>query len=103
MFQLTLAAISQGGTASIPFMIPTQLEEMWISNSFLNAPLGKQLKASAEVAVRGLRDVDCSFVALDHSTGDELIIGKHYNATALTTLDVAQEEPQKRRLGYLMR
>ena len=102
MFQLTLAAISHGGTVDIPFMVPTQLGEMWISNKLLHTPVTRELQAYAQVTLNGFREVDCDFVALDPESGEELLTGNHYKATALRSLHAPKEDSIKPQLAYLI-
>ena len=101
VFQLSLAAVSNGGMTRMPFMIPTQLRYLWISNK-LSKHSEKQVQAGAEVAIRGLRDVEGRFVVLHPQTMETLIIGTQYQATALSTFDVANQSTETENRCYEM-
>lgn len=103
VFHLTIAAITRGGWTPIPTMVPTHLENLWISNDFLKKPSLAAIKVCSSSVSHGYREADFDILALDPSTDEPLIVVDCYRATAVTSLvEPSSGKPEWRRLCYSM-
>lgn len=101
VFHLTVTAITRGGWASIPTMVPTRLQNLWISNAFLTRPDLTTIEAYSNSRAEGFREAEFDIVALDPNTKEPLVILDGYRATAVTSLDVSSSsESRWKRLCY---
>ncbi|KAL9600827.1 MAG: hypothetical protein Q9179_003082 [Wetmoreana sp. 5 TL-2023] len=88
VFHLTVAAITRGGWAPIRTMVPTRLEDLWISNDFVTQPELESIKVYSVSKPRGYREAEFDILALNPVTEDPLIVMDGYRTTAVTSLDV---------------
>ncbi|KAE8858793.1 hypothetical protein PTNB73_08273 [Pyrenophora teres f. teres] len=88
VFHLTVTAISRGGWKPIPTMVPTYLQELWISSKLLHDPDASSLQICSESLSRGLRDADFNMTAVDDRSGDLVISASQYRATAISSVDM---------------
>ena len=65
ILQLTMAAISNGTSAPIPPMVPTQAKSIWISHDLLTRSRGEELHIFTDITIKGYREADFSIVGLD--------------------------------------
>ena len=88
IFHLTVTAISRGGWKPIPTMVPTYLQELWISSKLLHDPDTTSLQICSESLSHGLRDADFNMTAVDDRSGDLVITASQYRATAISSVDM---------------
>jgi len=87
LFQLGMAAISQGGWCAIPTMVPTQLESLWISNRLLNSPIETEIQVYTKSTFRGYREADFSIVAVDEQHQAQIVV-EEWRETSLSNMSV---------------
>ena len=88
LFQLAMAAISNGSWDPIPTMVPTQLKSLWISNDLLKRTITSEIRTYTKSTFLGFREADFKIFALD-SKNDAQIIVHGWRETALSTVDTS--------------
>ena len=87
IFQLGMAAISNGSWTAIPTMLPTQLRNLWISYDLLELTAGNhEIEVYTEPTFRGYREADFSIVARDAHRKVQ-IFAEGWRETALSTVN----------------
>jgi hypothetical protein len=69
--QISLTALSRGGTKPIPTMVPTRVRKVWIANADFHQKDVEHMIGSGRAVFTGYRTTDASIMALDR-TGSEL-------------------------------
>ncbi|KAL8855884.1 MAG: hypothetical protein Q9178_007504 [Gyalolechia marmorata] len=101
VLQLTVTAITKGGWQSIPTMVPSRLDNLWLSNALLTRPSLESIKAFSKSRLEGFREREFDIIALDPSTDEPLIVVDGYRATAVSSLDAhSSVQSDWRRLCY---
>ncbi|KUJ12390.1 uncharacterized protein LY89DRAFT_722023 [Mollisia scopiformis] len=88
LFHLTAVAVSQGGSVAIPTMVPTQLRELWISNSLVTGIAEDRLEVCSSLTFKGYREGEFDLLAANPYDNEPRIIVKAYRGTAITGLDI---------------
>ena len=92
IFHLTIVALSKGASESIPTMMPTQLRDLWISNSLLTNTFEDRIKVYAKTTFQGYREADFSIVALNTTNNEPQIVVEGYRGTATSTLEMPSSD-----------
>lgn len=101
VFHLTVAAITRGGWSPIPTMVPTHIQNLWISNEFIRKPNLDTIKVCSNSMSQGYREAEFDILALDPDTDEPLIVVDCYRATAVASLvEPSFGESDWRRLCY---
>lgn len=70
VLQVILVALSKGGTEPIPTLVPTQIEEMWLSNDLLDKqPYNDRMQLFSKCKANGLREIESNITAFDLISG----------------------------------
>jgi acyl transferase domain-containing protein/NADPH:quinone reductase-like Zn-dependent oxidoreductase len=88
VFHITVTAISRGGWKPIPTMVPTYLQELWISSKLLDGTNLNSLQLCSKSVSHGLRDADFNMTAIDEGSGELIITADMYRATAISSVDM---------------
>ncbi|RMZ67076.1 polyketide synthase [Pyrenophora seminiperda CCB06] len=88
VFHLTVTAISRGGWKPIPTMVPTYLQDLWISSKLLHNTDMSSLQICSESMSNGLRDADFNMTVVDDRSGELVISASQYRATAISSVDM---------------
>ena len=94
--QLTLVALTKGGTAVIPTVIPTRIQDIWIASSGLGYPEPTILRAYSSSVFTGHRSTDCSMFAVDSMDNLKLSFS-HMETTTVSSYGAASEQHAVRR------
>ena len=86
VFHLTVAAITRGGWLPIPTMVPTNIQNMWISNGFIRKPNLSTINVCSNSRSQGYREAEFDILAMDPGTDEPLIVVDCYRATAVASL-----------------
>ena len=101
VFHLTVAAITRGGWSPIPTMVPTHIQNLWISNEFITKPDLNTIKVCSNSMSQGYREAEFDILALDPGTDEPLIVVDCYRATAVASLvEPPSGESDWRRICY---
>ena len=84
---LTAIAESDGSWTPIPTLVPSKLEQLWISNDLLSHSPGQRLQAMSRPTFHGYRDYEYSSAAYDTQTNRCQIFQQGYRFTAITELE----------------
>jgi acyl transferase domain-containing protein/NADPH:quinone reductase-like Zn-dependent oxidoreductase/SAM-dependent methyltransferase len=88
VFHITVTAISRGGWKPIPTMVPTYMQELWISSKLLSDLDLSSLQLCSKSVSHGLRDADFNMTAIDERSGELVITADMYRATAISSVDM---------------
>ena len=104
ILQLSLAALTRGGTEVTSTSIPTRIGRMWISNKGLTPAMGHTVKAYSRLINKGSRGTESSICVLD-STGSFLRLRvEGFETTTIGASEViSQTSPVSRQLCYQLR
>ena len=91
LFQLQMAAISNGSWDEIPTMVPTQLESLWISNNLLKRMDKSEVRVYTKSTFIGFREADFHILALSPE-GKVQIIVHGSRETALNSVDASASD-----------
>ena len=91
LFQLGMAAISNGSLETIPTMVPTQLKSLWVSNDLLKRTDTCEIRAYTKCTFLGFREADFQILALN-SRGNVQIIVHGWRETSLNTLNASSPD-----------
>ncbi|KAK4161309.1 hypothetical protein QBC43DRAFT_97854 [Cladorrhinum sp. PSN259] len=86
VFHLAIVASTKGGWNRIPTMVPTMVQDFWISNDLLTSGSSACLGVHAQRFFAGIRDESFSMVAVDKETGRPRITVAGYRGTAVSSL-----------------
>ena len=84
LFQLGMAAISNGSLETIATMVPTQLKSLWISNDLLKRTDTSEIRIYTKCTFVGFREADFQILALN-SRGNVQIVVHGWRETSLNT------------------
>ena len=91
LFQLGMAAISNGSLETIPMMVPTQLKSLWISNDLLKRTDTSEIRTYTKCTFIGFREADFQILALN-SRGDIQIVVHDWRETSLNTPNTSSSD-----------
>lgn len=100
IFQLTMVAITKGGWEQIPVMVPTNIQDLWISHKLFAEPSRDIVKICSSSMSHGYREATFDIFALGASDDEPLIIVENYRATAVNSLEMASAQATWRRLCF---
>ena len=89
VFHLTIVALSNGASEAVPTIVPTQLRDLWISNSLLTQPENEIVKLFSNITFQGYREADFSVIALNVTSLEPQIVVGGYRGTAASGWDNA--------------
>lgn len=69
VLQLMFTALTKGGTNTIPTMVPTRVNRLWLSSSGLSCLHADSVQVYAKINHQGFRTVEASISALDKADG----------------------------------
>ena len=95
--QLTMAAFSKGSWDTVPTMVPSQFETMWISYELLTRDKETEIQVYAHMISRGFREADFRVTA-SNAEGKVQIAVEAWREMALGSLDTVastETEPEK--------
>ena len=75
IFQVTFAGLSQGGSVSIPTMVPTTIRKLWIFKPEKRSNDEANLKVHVKARSIGFRNAESSILAIDARNGTPTVVG----------------------------
>ena len=104
ILQLSLAALTRGGTEVTPTSIPTRINRLWISNEGLTPVLGQTVKAYSRLITKGSRGTASSICVLDPTSSTLRLRIEGFETTTIGNSEiVSQNSPGSRQLCYQLR
>ena len=101
VLQTTSVNLTKGGRRHISTTYPTRIEDLWISADLSSSLEGPILRVSGKSAIKGLREVETSIVAMDFLQEKPQIVVNGFQATALANLNsVSTNNSEQRRLCF---
>ena len=91
LFQLGMAAISNGSLETIPTMVPTQLKSLWVSHDLLKRTNTDEIRTYTKCTFVGFREADFQILALN-SKGNVQIIAHGWRETSLNTANTSPSD-----------
>lgn len=83
---LTIVGHSRGGWKAIPTIVPTHLDELWISHDLLTSTPDSALRVLSQDEFQGIRDMECTMISVDSETGQPKVIIQGYRGTSVSSL-----------------
>lgn len=101
VLQTTSVNLTKAGRRHISTTYPTRIEDLWISADLSSSLEGPILRVSGKSAIKGLREVETSIVAMDFRQEKPQIVINGFQATALAILNsVSTNNSEQRRLCF---
>lgn len=88
IFQLVFPAITRGGRDTIPTMVPTKINRLWISENENGNVDIKTVKVCTEAKLMGQQTATSTILALDSRTGKTCVVGD-IEITAVANLETS--------------
>ncbi|TLD14471.1 hypothetical protein PspLS_11221 [Pyricularia sp. CBS 133598] len=87
--QSQIVGLSRGGWYTVPTMMFTGVDELWVSHKLFTADGNPKLKVASQETMRGFRGCVCRTIALLEDTMEPVIICDGQRGTAISSLDTA--------------
>ena len=84
IFQTIFAGLSHGGMKRLSTLVPTRVEEMWVSNGLLQEGGNVELNVYSKSDESGPRLANSAIIALDASSGEAGVVIEGLRTTAVT-------------------
>ncbi|KAF7949130.1 hypothetical protein EAE96_008299 [Botrytis aclada] len=98
--QTSLAVMAQGGAAIFPTATPTEVENIWFSNSGLTLPHTTLLKSRARLLSRGNIGYEASVTAFDSTTGKVAFDVKRFRLKYVTSSGSGEQQSREMHMCY---
>ena len=85
VLQSIFSALSKGGKYPIPTLIPTQINEMWVSQALLNQSKSSSMKIYTKSGFTGQRETNSNLVALDSYSNESRVLIEGLKAVGVTS------------------
>ena len=103
VLQLMFTALAKGGNNTIPTMVPTRVNRLWISSSGFISPDADSVRAYAKVEQKGHRTTNASISVLSRPDENLRIQIEGLETTAVASAEApSQSQFQARQLCYYM-
>lgn len=94
VLQVILVALSKGGTEPIPTLVPTQIEEMWLSNDLLDKqPYNDRMQLFSKCKTNGLREIESDITQFDLISGQTRVRITGMQAVAIANPATSTADP----------
>lgn len=88
IFQLVFPAVTRGGRDTVPTMVPTKINRLWISENENGIVDIKTVNVCVEAKLIGQRTTTSTILALDSKTGQTCVVGD-IETTAVANLETS--------------